>query len=171
MQDFENKVQAYLKPFSFAKADFLTEFAVQSEERYREVLSHFRDTKDRLRCFHALDALNFEVQFGSEAPMDPLWKINFLARCTLLQVTFTDNGRLAMGLVTWHTAAGQLKKSKNGAEGKLDELICVCGEMNRRMSAEMPRDRFQETEVVNGNEIVWTVRMTAQWLRATEASA
>ena len=39
MQDFQDKFEAFLEPFSLAKAKDLPKFAVQSEERHREVIS------------------------------------------------------------------------------------------------------------------------------------
>ena len=76
-----------------------------------------------------------------------------------------------MDMAHWHTEASQIKESMNGGYGKLDNAIYLCGEMKRRMSAEMPRDRFQETEFLDGNAFVWTFRMTAEWLEATKTPA
>lgn len=49
---------------------------------------------------------------------------------------------------------------------------CVCMDMTRRVSRESPRDRFQAVDNPAGAvKFLWTVRMTKEWLEATDEGA
>lgn len=101
---------------------------------------------------------------------DRFWKMNLMARSNLLLAHFQykDKNSLTFGLNnSWGEARIAVEKLKDDSDHwtkQLWEVRDLCGEMYWRLLAEEPRERF----VFDDGEYVWTLRMTADWLQATD---
>lgn len=96
-----------------------------------------------------------------------------MARCYLLKVHFHYSDDLQIQLGNLATEARQASndsiKDKYFVQASMDDVEGLCTEIKWRIRVEQPRDRFLMVEHCDdGSDHSWILRMTAEWLKATD---
>ncbi|KAI4172398.1 MAG: hypothetical protein LQ348_006785 [Seirophora lacunosa] len=136
----------------------------------------------RLQCIAILSLIDPFTQIGV-CDAEIFEYINLMARCSLLEAMFHYDTPLLLNLSQCMLSAKELaadlekprfsslEKSAREEKAKgLREVEMLCAEMLRRIKAEIPRDRWTESEGVrkDGRPYEWVERMGDEWLTATD---
>ncbi|KAI4254798.1 MAG: hypothetical protein LQ352_002893 [Teloschistes flavicans] len=168
---FKAKLKIFMQPKS--ETDHLSDFAQEQEICYRAAYDSFHAHMHRTRSYNSLEKAKFcSLIWPPTTPAERLWRIDFMARCSLLLAFFFHSPGLHTELEHWATEARQEKQSLSETDylvqKSMDDVDHLCTEMKGRIDAEEPRNRFQKVESLPGGQIRrWTMRLGAAWLHET----
>ncbi|KAL9583150.1 MAG: hypothetical protein Q9212_002879 [Teloschistes hypoglaucus] len=168
---FKAKLKVFMQPK--IEIDHLSDFAQDQESCYRAAYSSFHAHMQRTASYNSLERAKFcSLIWPPTTPAERLWRIDFMARCSLLLALFYHSPGLRTELEHWATAAQEEKQSLGETDylvqKSMDDVHHLCTEMKGRIDAEEPRERFQKVEGLPNDPVRrWTIRLGAAWLHET----
>ncbi|KAL8778264.1 MAG: hypothetical protein Q9194_002103 [Teloschistes cf. exilis] len=172
---FKAKLRVFMQPKT--ETDHLSESAQEEESYYRAAYDSFHAHMHRTASYNSLEKAKFcSLVWPPTTPGERLWRIDFMARCSLLLALFYYSPGLCTELEHWATEAQEEKQSLGETDylvrKSMDDVHHLCTEMRGRIDAEEPRERFQKAEgLPNNHGCRWTMRLGAAWLHETASWA
>ncbi|KAI4112998.1 MAG: hypothetical protein LQ345_005943 [Seirophora villosa] len=187
-QAFKTRLEDFLRPL--ASISHLSAPLQALEAKYQEAHNIFffpsssppPSDNYRLQCLDILSDIYPSSIFGVPGA-EVFEEISLKARCCLLKAMFHYNRHLPSDLGHYELSAKYVAANleiprmlpfgkaarENQAKG-LREVEMLCGEMQRRIKAEVPRERWRVTTGMqeDGRPYEWFERMGDEWLKVTD---